>query len=128
MNAHHLRRDTNNVALLERQLRFFNRREQIILRRHNFAEFVCWKQGYTVIGTSGASATSYRSVTYPRPAVLLMGSERQGLSQEQQTMCDVVVSIPMVGRSDSLNLAVATGVMLYELFHQSAASTHTRLV
>jgi len=98
------------------------------LVKASFAEFVYWKQGYTVIGTSGASPTSYRSVTYPRPAVLLMGSERQGLSQEQRAVCDVVVSIPMVGRSDSLNLAVATGVMLYELFHQSAASTHTKLV
>ncbi len=47
-----------------------------------------------------------------------MGSERQGLTHEQQAACDVVVRIPMVGRSDSLNLAVATGVMLYELLAQ----------
>jgi TrmH family RNA methyltransferase len=47
-----------------------------------------------------------------------MGSERQGLSPDQQAFCDAVVSIPMVGRSDSLNLAVATGVMLYEIFNQ----------
>jgi TrmH family RNA methyltransferase len=99
------------------------------LVKASFAEFVYWKQDYTVIGTSGASATSCRNVMYPRPVVLLMGSERQGLSQQQQAVCDLVVSIPMVGRSDSLNLAVATGVILYELFHQSAAaSTHTRLV
>jgi TrmH family RNA methyltransferase len=45
-----------------------------------------------------------------------MGSEREGLSAERQAACDLMVRIPMVGRSDSLNLAVATGVMLYELF------------
>jgi TrmH family RNA methyltransferase len=47
-----------------------------------------------------------------------MGSERMGLSEEHMRVCDQMVSIPMVGRSDSLNLAVATGVMLYEIFNQ----------
>lgn len=100
------------------------------LVKASFAEFARWKQThhYPVVGTSGAASTSYRSAAYLRPLVLLMGSERQGLSHEQQALCNMVVSIPMVGRSDSLNLAVATGVMLYELFHQSAASTSTRLV
>jgi TrmH family RNA methyltransferase len=51
--------------------------------------------------------------------VLLMGSERLGLSSEQQALCDQMVSIPMVGRSDSLNLAVATGIVLYEVFYQA---------
>jgi TrmH family RNA methyltransferase len=47
-----------------------------------------------------------------------MGSERRGLSPELQAICDVMVRIPMVGESDSLNIAVATGVMLYEMFNQ----------
>jgi TrmH family RNA methyltransferase len=47
-----------------------------------------------------------------------MGSEREGLSTDRQELCDVVVRIPMAGRSDSLNLAVAAGVMLYEIFNQ----------
>ena len=42
----------------------------------------------------------------------------RGLSGEQQALCDMVVNIPMVGSSDSLNLAVATGSMLYEIFNQ----------
>jgi TrmH family RNA methyltransferase len=50
--------------------------------------------------------------------VLLMGSERLGLSAEHQAVCDVLVRIPMIGTADSLNLGVATGIMLYELFHQ----------
>jgi TrmH family RNA methyltransferase len=50
--------------------------------------------------------------------VLLMGSERQGLKHHHLKLCDQVVRIPMYGRGDSLNLAVATAVMLYELFNQ----------
>jgi TrmH family RNA methyltransferase len=45
-------------------------------------------------------------------------SEREGLSRQHQALCNAVVRIPMVGRSDSLNLAVATSVMLYEVFNQ----------
>jgi TrmH family RNA methyltransferase len=47
-----------------------------------------------------------------------MGSERSGLPQSLQHLCDAVVQIPMVGRSDSLNLVVATSLMLYEIFRQ----------
>jgi RNA methyltransferase, TrmH family len=50
-----------------------------------------------------------------------MGSEGRGLSQAQRALCDLVVTIPMVGRSDSLNLAVAAGVVLYEMFNQCRA-------
>jgi len=89
----------------------------------SFADFVQWKQqhNYFVVGTSRAAPRDYRAVTYLFPLVLLMGSERLGLSSEQQAMCDMMVKIPMVGRSDSLNLSVATGITLYEIFHQSHA-------
>ncbi len=90
------------------------------LVKANFEEFAAWKQQhqYPVIGTSGAATIDYQSISYHFPTILLMGSERQGLSPEQQAICDVMVRIPMVGRSDSLNLAVATGVVLYEMFRQ----------
>jgi TrmH family RNA methyltransferase len=52
---------------------------------------------------------------YERPMVLLMGSEREGLTAEQETACEGMVRLPMVGRVTSLNLAVATGVMLYAM-------------
>ncbi len=106
------------------------------LLKASFAEFIQWKQqhGYTVVGTSGAAQHDYRAVRYPRPLVLLMGSEREGLSHEQQEHCDLTVKIPMVGRSDSLNLAVATSIVIYEVFSQahptdsSTASTVTKFV
>lgn len=90
------------------------------LVKTSFEAFATWKQehGYRVIGTSGAAPVEYSGVRYQFPLILLMGSERLGLSAEQQAICDTVVSIPMVGQGDSLNLAVATGVMLYELFNQ----------
>jgi TrmH family RNA methyltransferase len=90
------------------------------LVRCTFDEFRQWKQhnGFTVIGTSGGASHHYRSYKYRQPLVLLMGSEREGLSSDQQEACDAMVSIPMVGRSDSLNLAMATGVVLYEIFEQ----------
>ena len=49
------------------------------------------------------------------PALLLMGSEGPGLSPELATACSRLVKIPMAGRLDSLNLAVATALMLYEV-------------
>jgi TrmH family RNA methyltransferase len=70
------------------------------------------------VGTSDSAGADYRDIAYPRPLVLFMGSERQGLSDEAVALTDMMVQIPMVGRSDSLNLAVATGVMLYEIFNQ----------
>lgn len=87
------------------------------LVRADFEGFITWARGrgVRVIGTSGASQTDYRTVRYAPPQALLMGSEREGLSAGQQAACDVVVRLPMVGRSDSLNLAVATGVMLYAM-------------
>lgn len=90
------------------------------LVRAAWDEFVAWKERHSVciVGTSDQAATDYQAVSYTLPLVLLMGSERQGLSAEQQAACDLLVSIPMVGRSDSLNLAVATAVVLYELFNQ----------
>jgi TrmH family RNA methyltransferase len=91
------------------------------LIKASFTDFAHWKRqhGYQVVGTSGAATHEYRSVRYPFPLVLLMGSEREGLTPEQQAICDLMVSIPMVGRSDSLNLAVATAVVLYEILHQA---------
>lgn len=102
------------------------------LVKASFNEFVQWQQQQhcTVVGTSGAATQDYRQAHYQKPLILLMGSERQGLSAEQQAICDLMIKIPMIGRSDSLNLAVATGIVLYEIFYQSASagSTATRLV
>lgn len=91
------------------------------LARANWGQFAAWKDatGAYLVGASDRAPTHFQAVTYPQPVVLLMGSERQGLSPEQLALCDLTVSLPMRGRGDSLNLAVATGVLLYELLRQA---------
>jgi len=72
-----------------------------------------------LVGTSDHADLDYQALQYQRPLVVLMGSERHGLSAEMMAGCDAMVRIPMLGRSDSLNLGVSTGIMLYEIFNQS---------
>lgn len=90
----------------------------------SFEEFSAWKQrlNIPIIGTSDSASTDFQDVKYPLPMVLLMGSERQGLADAAMHLCDTMVQIPMVGTSDSLNLAVATAVVLYEIFNQRRKS------
>lgn len=96
------------------------------LVKTNFRTFAAWKtlHHYQVIGTSDAAPMLYRELVYPSPVILLMGSERQGLLPEHQALCDRVVRIPMSGSCDSLNVAIATAVVLYEVLDQRAASAH----
>jgi RNA methyltransferase, TrmH family len=90
------------------------------LVRASFAAFADWKRQTSaqVIGTSDKAKVDYHAYPYPPAPVLLMGSERQGLQEHYLAICDEVVSIPMLGKSDSLNLAVATAVVLYEILNQ----------
>jgi RNA methyltransferase, TrmH family len=83
--------------------------------RASAAAFVAWRKTWpgSVIGTLLSAAVDYRAARYAQPCLLLMGPEQAGLSAALAELCDVVVKIPMRGRADSLNLAVATGVMLY---------------
>ncbi len=91
-----------------------------ILVKAQLAEFVEWARmgRCEVIGTSDAAKADYHYETYPDPMILMMGSERQGLSDGAKVACHRMVSIPMLGRGDSLNLAVATAVVLYEWLNQ----------
>lgn len=78
-------------------------------------EFLAWRKGWpgSVVGTLLSATVDYRSADYRRPTLLLMGPEQAGLSPELAAACDLTVKIPMRGRADSLNLSVATGVMIY---------------
>ena len=66
-----------------------------------------------IIGTVLSAPVSYRIADYNGPLIMMMGSERSGLTSALTDICDKLIKIPMRGRSDSLNLAVATGVVLY---------------
>jgi TrmH family RNA methyltransferase len=68
-----------------------------------------------IVGTQLAAREDFRKVPYRAPTLLLMGSEGPGLSPELAAACTRLVKIPMAGRLDSLNLAVAAALMLYEI-------------
>jgi RNA methyltransferase, TrmH family len=72
----------------------------------------------TVLGAAGEAETDYRSVSYRGPVMLMLGNERTGLSEAQRTTCDGFVKVPMVSGMDSLNVAMAGTVLLYEAFGQ----------
>ncbi|MGA0600602.1 TrmH family RNA methyltransferase [Caulobacter sp. KR2-114] len=78
-------------------------------------EFIAWRRTWpgSVVGTLLSATTDFRAADYRDPALILMGNEQAGLPPELAEICDVNVKIPMRGRADSLNLAVATGVMIY---------------
>jgi TrmH family RNA methyltransferase len=67
----------------------------------------------SVIGTLLSATHDFRAAPYRAPNLILMGNEQQGLPPELAAVCDLNVKIPMRGRADSLNLAVATGIMIY---------------
>ena len=73
------------------------------------------KSGARLIGTHlTAETVDYREADYRAPLVLLMGNEQQGLTERLATACETLVKIPMRQAADSLNLAVSTGVMIFE--------------
>lgn len=67
-----------------------------------------------VVGTAAAAHTDFRRA-YAAPTLLVMGSENNGLSPELSSVCPVQVRIPMPGKTESLNVATATALMLYEI-------------
>lgn len=87
----------------------------------NSHEFLRFKndKNIRIIGTSDKADDDYQAIQYNKDMILLMGSEREGLSVTLTDGCDKLVRIPMVGKSDSLNLAVATSICLYEIFNQN---------
>lgn len=84
------------------------------LTREGFREIAARWPG-TVVGTHLKGSSDYRTIDYRRPSLLLMGNEQSGLPQEMAKACSALARIPQAGQADSLNLAVATAVMLYEI-------------
>ena len=94
------------------------------IARTSFGEFEAWAKGhgYQVYGSSAQGGVMFDEVEAKRPFILLLGSEREGLSGEQKAICDEVLRIPMRGRASSLNLAVAAGVLLVGLVGGGSSS------
>jgi TrmH family RNA methyltransferase len=79
-------------------------------------EFLPWLRGGAgqLVAASLRDALPYRQAPYQAPCFLLVGNESRGLPAEYEAACDLRVTIPMRGRADSLNAAVAAAVLAYE--------------
>ena len=80
-------------------------------------EFLPWLrngQGQ-LVGTSLKASHDYLEADYRQPCFLLIGNEQQGLPADYEAECDLLVKIPMAGRADSLNAAMATAVMAFAI-------------
>ena len=80
-------------------------------------EFVKWLRSGAgqLVGTSLKAQHDYLEAQYDAPCFLLIGNEQQGLPEDYEAECDLLVKIPMAGRADSLNAAVAAAVMAFQV-------------
>lgn len=76
------------------------------------------KNGYWIVGTHISGEKSYSQMDYKMPTALVMGNEEKGIRKLVAENCDFLVKIPMKGKIDSLNVSVATGVLLFEINRQ----------
>lgn len=83
-------------------------------------EFLPWLRSGAgqLVGTSLQTDTDYQEGHYTAPCFILTGNEAQGLPETYEAECDLLVKMPMLGKADSLNAAVATAVMAYEVLNQ----------
>lgn len=83
-------------------------------------EFRSWahETGAATVATDTAAADSVFDITFPQRTALLIGNEAHGLPEALLTASDIQVRIPMPGRAESLNAAVAAGILLYESIRQ----------
>lgn len=75
-------------------------------------------QGIWIIGAAGETKQTAYQADFTVPLALVVGAEGKGLRRLTREQCDLLVSLPMLGKVESLNLSVATGVLLYEIMRQ----------
>lgn len=73
------------------------------------------KSGFWVIGTSDHGTRPLNDINKIRPALVIIGSEGEGMKHLTEEKCDYIVSIPLKGNISSLNASVAAGIVLYEI-------------
>ncbi|SKB90302.1 SpoU rRNA Methylase family protein [Rhizorhabdus histidinilytica] len=86
-------------------------------------DFLTWLRAGPgqLVGTSLKATQDYQAPRYAAPTFILVGNEAQGLPSDYEEQCDLLVKMPMLGKADSLNAAVATAVMAYEVLNQRRA-------
>ncbi|MGZ8193777.1 MAG: TrmH family RNA methyltransferase, partial [Methylobacter sp.] len=86
----------------------------------NLSRTLRWlkEQGLWIMGAAGETTQSVYKTDFTVPLAFVMGAEGKGLRRLTREQCDVLVSVPMLGQVKSLNLSVATGILLYETVRQ----------
>lgn len=94
-----------------------------LVRVTNLARFLrsLKEEGVWLIGTTGEAGATLYQADFTGSVALVMGAEGKGMRRLTREHCDLLVSIPMQGQVDSLNVSVATGVCLYEALRQRLA-------
>lgn len=87
------------------------------LAQARWEDFLAWLRGGDgqLVAASLRDAVPYRGAPYQAPCFILVGNESQGLPEDYELACDLRVTMPMKGRADSLNAAVAGAVLAYEV-------------
>lgn len=101
----------------------------IPLYRLDESAFLNWSSHFNgiIIGTHLKGSIDYRTIDFKNgPVILLMGNEKQGLPDILANRCDKLARIPQSGHADSLNLAIATALMLYEIRRPYLTLEHMR--
>lgn len=73
------------------------------------------KEGFWIVGTALENSEDYRQIDYSGKIALVVGNEGNGISNSVFKACDYIAKIPMYGTTNSLNVSVATGIMIYEI-------------
>lgn len=87
------------------------------LSQARWPDFLAWLRSGEgqLVGTSLKATSDYLEASYERPCFLLIGNEQQGLPADYEAECDLLVKIPMAGKADSLNAAIAAAVMAFQV-------------
>ncbi|MCH8033211.1 MAG: 23S rRNA (guanosine(2251)-2'-O)-methyltransferase RlmB [Bacteroidetes bacterium] len=79
--------------------------------------------GFWIVGSSLDNAKIYTEVDFTIPIALIVGNEEKGIRKLTADKCDFLVKIPMAGKLQSLNVSVATGILLFEVMRQRGAGS-----
>ncbi len=86
------------------------------------------REGYRIIATGlEEQANSFREADYTVPTIIILGNEKEGVSDQVLALADEVVTIPMTGMVQSLNVSVAAGLLLYEAQRQREEAGYYRV-
>ncbi len=78
------------------------------------------ERGFWIIGSTLNNSENYLSTDFKRPIALILGNEEKGIRPVVAKNCDILVTIPMYGDMESLNVSVAAGILLFEIKRQQS--------